>query len=385
MIMSARHEPPGSSRELGTLELRDREGLNLSPRNVKVLIDSFDDGPEILRQMWEFIRDRRAGLIKLDTPVTDLLIYYVGHGGFSENDAFFLSIRSTNENDPLATSITAESLGRLVREAGAGLRTYLVLDCCFAASVSKVFMNGPLGVAEAQLRDVLPQQGDVAGRRSGNLPAYGTALLCASGPREPAKAPPDLAYTMFTGALLELLRTGETNAPPRLSLDDAARLVRMRLEAQFTDKAVLPVVHAPQQSQGRLDLLPLFPNAARRDAYVDEHVVTTHGHAPFPIPESPVRGQTITDIAMATVETADVEPKTGLAPPQHGAIVWLARWPLLAWGISLAVTGALFLEAFQSLGSSSEEVFSDMSAAPLTHMPEIESPSNSIGPAPPAR
>ncbi len=88
--------------------LRDRAGLNLSPRNVKVLIDSFDDAPEMLRQMWEFVRGRRADLVKLSAPATDLLVYYVGHGGFSDNDAFFLSIRSTNENDPLATSITAE-------------------------------------------------------------------------------------------------------------------------------------------------------------------------------------------------------------------------------------------------------------------------------------
>lgn len=35
----------------------------------------------------------------------------------------------------------ADSLGRLIREEAAGLRTYVVLDCCFAASVMKVFMG----------------------------------------------------------------------------------------------------------------------------------------------------------------------------------------------------------------------------------------------------
>src|SRR5690349_10430022 len=120
--------------------LRGRNGLNLSPRNMKVLIDSFDDAPEILRQLRDFIRHRREDLKKLGAPATDLLFYYVGHGGFADGDAFFLSIRSTHEDDPLATSITAESLGRMIREGAAGLRTYLVLDCCFAASASKVFM-----------------------------------------------------------------------------------------------------------------------------------------------------------------------------------------------------------------------------------------------------
>ena len=244
--------------------LRSPAGLNLPARNVKVLVDAFDPAPEILEQMWDFIRTHRAALAKDGTPATDLLLYYVGHGGFSDSDAFFLSTRSTNEDDPLATSITAESLGRLVREAASGLRTYVVLDCCFAASASKEFMSaGPVGVAGAQLAEVLPPQGDSAAAQGGQLPAYGTALLCASGPREPAKAPADLPFTMFTGGLLEVLRQGDPSAPAWLSLDDMQRLVRARLEARFGDKAVLPQVHAPQQRKGRVDLVPLFHNPAR--------------------------------------------------------------------------------------------------------------------------
>jgi hypothetical protein len=241
---------------------RDRHGLNLPRRNVKVLIDSFDDAPEILREMRGFIRERRDDLNRLGNPATDLLVYYVGHGGFADSDAFFLSIRSTDESDPLATSITADSLGRLIREGAAGLRSYLVLDCCFAASVTKVFMSGgPLGVAEAQLHDALPPLGDAPASQAGRTPAYGTALLCASGPREPAKAPPDLSHTMFTGGLLEVLRHGDPTAPPWLSLDDMQRLVRRRLEARFADKAVLPQVHVPQQRMGRVDQVPLFRNS----------------------------------------------------------------------------------------------------------------------------
>ena len=140
--------------------------------------------------MWEFVRTRRADLDSRGVPASDLPLYYVGHGGFSDSDVFFLSTRSTNEDDPLASSITAESLGRLVREGASGLRTYLVLDCCFAASASKVFMSaGPVGIAGAQLAEALPPQGDAMAGQAGRLPAYGTALLCASGPREPAKAP----------------------------------------------------------------------------------------------------------------------------------------------------------------------------------------------------
>jgi PAN domain len=244
--------------------LRSQNGLNIPSRNVKVLIDSFDDAPELLRQMHDFIRRRSGDLSQRGTPAADLFLYYIGHGGFGDNDAFFLSIRSTEEDDPLATSITAESLGRLIRDRAAGLRTYLVLDCCFAGSASKVFMSGgPLGVAGAQLQEALPLQGDALATKAGKLPEYGTALLCASGSREPAKAPPDLPHTMFTGGLLDVLRNGDPRAPAWLSLDDIQRLVRARLEAQFADKAVLPQVHAPQQRMGRVDLVPLFRNPAR--------------------------------------------------------------------------------------------------------------------------
>lgn len=91
--------------------LRDRDGLKLLQRNVKVFFDSFDDAPDIVRQMHSFIRDRRKEAIELGKPITDLLIYYVGHGGITlDLNAFFMAIRSTHEDDPFATSITADWL-----------------------------------------------------------------------------------------------------------------------------------------------------------------------------------------------------------------------------------------------------------------------------------
>jgi tetratricopeptide (TPR) repeat protein len=68
---------------------------------------------------------------------------------------------------------------------------------------------------------------------------------------------------MFTGGLLDVLRNGDTAAPAWLSLDDIQRLVRARLEEQFSKRAVLPQVHAPQQRMGRVDLVPLFRNPSR--------------------------------------------------------------------------------------------------------------------------
>ena len=116
------------------------------------------------------------------------------------------------------------------------------------------------------MRAALPTQGDPDAFEAGKLPQYGTAMLCASGPREPAKAPPDLPHTMFTGCLLDVLRSGAPNAPHWLSLGDIHHHVRARLQAQFADKAVLPQIHGPQQRMGRLDVVPLFRNPAREAA-----------------------------------------------------------------------------------------------------------------------
>jgi hypothetical protein len=243
--------------------LCDRNGLNLPRRNVQVLVDTFESASEIVEQMHAFIQRRRAELKQYGTPATDLLIYYIGHGGFDSRDDFFLAIRRTSAFDPRGTSITAESLGHLIRERADRLRTFMVLDCCFAASMMKIFMSaGPLGVAGKRLDDVLPPQGDAF--RPDQIPEHGLGLLCASGPREPAKAPPELPHTMFTGGLLEVLRKGDPTAPHWLSLDNLHRLVTEQLTEKFADSAVIPQVYAPTQRMGRLDLIPLFRNPARQ-------------------------------------------------------------------------------------------------------------------------
>jgi tetratricopeptide (TPR) repeat protein len=245
--------------------LHAADGLNLPRRNIALFFDDPDASPTLIRHMRDFLRKRREETEARGFPISDLLLYYVGHGGFaSDLNTFFLAIRATHEYDPVASSITADSLGRLVQDGASGLRTYVILDCCFAASVTKVFMSaGPLAVASVQLRDKLPPQGDNF-FKAGNWPTYGTALLCASGSSEPAMAPRHLSHTMFTGELLEVLRHGAADEPPWLTLDDLQRLVRAHLAAKFPGKATLPEVHAPQQRMGRVDLVPIFRNAKRQ-------------------------------------------------------------------------------------------------------------------------
>jgi len=128
----------------------------------------------------------------------------------------------------------------------------LIIDSCFAASLYRVFMGsgGPVGVAGVKLKTAFADSG--------------TALLCASGPRDPAKAPEGMNYTMFTGALVDVLRKGDESAPAILSLQDIAYLVKRSIAARFKGEAVLPEIHAPDQTRGRVDTVPIFPNPRSR-------------------------------------------------------------------------------------------------------------------------
>jgi hypothetical protein len=235
------------------------KGLALPIRNVKDLFGSFDDASEILAEAARFVNERRAECQEAGRPVTDLIFYYIGHGDFHANE-FYLTVRRTRDDDPLISSITAKALGNWVRRACKGLRTYLVLDCCFAASIQTGFMSSPLGVAELQLADMLPTDLELGARPGDAIPEYGVALLAAAGPREAAQAPDGSELTMFSGALIEVLESGSAGLPEALSLSDLHYLVAGKIEATFGARGVRPEIRPLVQRQGRVELVPLFPN-----------------------------------------------------------------------------------------------------------------------------
>jgi hypothetical protein len=65
---------------------------------------------------------------------------------------------------------------------------------------------------------------------------------------------------MFSGVLLEVLRTGAPDLPERLSLAQVGRCVEEMIRQRYPDTAVRPEVHSPDQQKGDLAKCPLFPN-----------------------------------------------------------------------------------------------------------------------------
>lgn len=231
--------------------LCEDRGLALPRRNILSLFDDSRSPSDQLVEVAGFLTRRTLELKNEGKRVGDLLIYYVGHGLFTRGDqAYCLAVRSTNEINQGATSIRAGDLAGVIKDNAAFLRRYLILDCCFAASIHKEFQSGALAAARVQIANEFPERG--------------TAILCSSNAHEPSLVPQGLDRTMFSNALILALREGHEVGGPRLSFCELGELVKENLRNAYPESWVRPEVHSPDQREGDIAHIPLFPNPAYR-------------------------------------------------------------------------------------------------------------------------
>lgn len=240
--------------------LRSEDGLGLPRRNLLSLFDDSRSPSDQLMDVASFLSRRDFEMKKEGARAEDLLIYYVGHGLFTRGDqAYCLAIRSTNEINEGATSIRAGDLAGVIKEHAAFLRRYLILDCCFSASIYREFQSGPLTAARVQITAELPERG--------------TALLCSSNARDPSLAPHGLDHTMFSNALLEALRNGHPAAGRSLCFSELGDIIKEKLRIRYPDSWVRPEVLSPDQREGDVASIPLFPNPAYAKRGAEEQKV----------------------------------------------------------------------------------------------------------------
>ena len=186
-----------SAREI-VYYLTGSDGMAIPNANILDLFDSEDSPTTILDKIGAFLRERKAaGIDEQHGQPTDLLLYYTGHGGFTGPDKmYFLAVRTTKAGEEGGSSLRMVDLATNLKKWALDLRRYLILDCCFSAAAHKEFQSAINQAVSVQTLD--------------SLPARGTALLCSSSPRTVSVANDGYGYTMFSGALLEVLRNGET-------------------------------------------------------------------------------------------------------------------------------------------------------------------------------
>jgi len=178
----------------------------------------------------------------------EIVLYYVGHGGFvGMNKEYFLAVAATKEGLEGSTAIRIGDLSSGLRDHAGQSRKYLILDCCFAASAFAQFQDPGLS-------DVIRSQ------TLEPLPPRGTALLCSSGSRQVSLSPSGQSHTLFSGALMEVLRNGERSGLIAFSLDDVGRRVKDLLRRRCPEDWIRPEVHSPDMREGNVAHIPIFPN-----------------------------------------------------------------------------------------------------------------------------
>jgi uncharacterized caspase-like protein len=228
--------------------------FGLPPENLLDLFNSNQSADELDVAISQFLGQRIAALRATGQPARDLLLYFIGHGGFVGRDSdFYLAIRRTRMDNPRASGLQMMSVADTLTERARHLRRIIILDCCFAAAAFSAFQSGPAQVALEKTVDAFEVRQKAVG-----VPTKGTTLLCSSNHKSPSLLLPDGSSTMFTKAFLDALIQGTPSPQDRLTLRDVKEIATDLLSE--IRNAPKPVVHSPDQSEGDIADIPFFPN-----------------------------------------------------------------------------------------------------------------------------
>src|SRR5260221_343842 len=256
--------------------LLDSRGFRLPTSNLLDLFDEDQSADDLDGAIGGFLDERISSLKTSGQAARDLIVYYVGHGGFAGDESeYYLAIRRTRSSNPGASSIGVASLAVTLKEKARYLRRIVILDCCFSAAAFKSFQSAPSQVAVQQSIDAFKEKGEKTG-----FPERGTALLCSSGPKVPSLISRDGKYTMFSEAFLNALTAGDRRHKDKiyLSLRDLTNLIADALHDSAEENAPRPHLHSPDQSEGDVADIDFFPNPASKISDSSQNLVT------FPTP-----------------------------------------------------------------------------------------------------
>lgn len=219
--------------------------------------------PDILEQINVFLKEHN----ELSVGVRDILVYFVGHGNITSNSStFYLAIYRTQKDYEKGTSITIDDLAERLKKGGRFQRRILILDCCFAAAAVK-YLQGPTTTEFLREKMISAFEEKDQGRGI-PIPNRGTSFLGSSGKDASSIILPDESSTMFTSALLSVLCTGDPfQNGERLSLNTVHRLTIDYLSKKYKDNFPWPELHSPDQTEGKVENIPFFPNPAIQPKY----------------------------------------------------------------------------------------------------------------------
>lgn len=172
-----------------------------------------------------------------------LFVYFAGHGTIVRRGQLCLVVADTDASDPDITGLEFERVREALLDSPAQTKI-VILDCCYSGRAIET-MSGADAVADGT------DTRGVYTLTASDHTAHVVALDEQAG-----------AYTSFTGELLDLVRAGIANGPPRLPLNLVYLHLRRRLQQRrlpapnqrgtdtadryaFTRNAALPVLPEP--------------------------------------------------------------------------------------------------------------------------------------------
>jgi hypothetical protein len=234
------------------------KAFGLEEAQVLDLFESDANGTAMLDQIENWLIDKLSSYRNKGTSLTDIIIYYVGHGGLKEtNNDYYLAIKSTKRKRPYFTSLPMEALSEVIKENLPRTRKYYIIDACFAGSAAKNIQNADqLRPTQAKIKEVMDSTYPSIIGDSPD-PDWGSSLLAATSPDEVAKFG-DL-YTKFSEALIDTLND-RVNAPPYLTLQELAHYTKEFMKKHNAEDGMgLPEIHSPDQTDGDVRTIKIFP------------------------------------------------------------------------------------------------------------------------------
>lgn len=207
--------------------------LKIEPANLKSWFNSKEDSNTIINEIKDFIQDTKA---------TDLFFYYVGHGIKSGNHSYLL-LRSSEQNLN-HTYFDVYNLFNLLEVKAKQLRCYIILDACFSGAAAKQLSSTNIG------------------------------LFHSSFDNQIARILADKSMTLFTKALLDVLRGDCDQDYPShlelLSFSDLKLLVNHTMKKIHGDERVATAGFFC--NSGVVDNLKIFRNPKYKEGE-DEGVI----------------------------------------------------------------------------------------------------------------
>lgn len=226
-------------------------GLGIPMSNICFIFDDDRSADDTDRAISQFLRKAR---LRHPQGFNTVLFYYVGHGMF-ESSRYCLALRSTRTSAIGPSAYFWDDLARTIHGHAKDAARIFIVDACFSGAAQPgggelIRMSDENKLVQQQAEAVVSAQG-------------GSALLCASSRFDFALAPVNKKYTMFSEGLLHALRSGDREKAELLTLEDVRVAAIEHIQREYPKDAVRPELHLPNQRNGPVSNIPMFPNRAK--------------------------------------------------------------------------------------------------------------------------